>query len=162
LNNLLKKLRTHDGLLNQIIQLPLNELEFRNRCLELEKNEMLVDGTLLDMCQELAATRGPPVDLGSLVRTILRYHEDLLDFNKMQDIQSGGPPETRPLVSGGWDTAWDTDYEERALENFLHYLDVLWGQRRANWKPCALPTKSSYCASIVQSSCAGKSRLVSA
>jgi hypothetical protein len=58
-----------------------------------------------------------------------------------------------------WDDAWKTEYEDRALKNFLLYLDNLWQQRRSRWE-YGKGTSHSFCAAIVQSSCAGKSRLV--
>jgi hypothetical protein len=158
---LMAQLRAYDGLTHILSSTStlLDECDFRKRCSELEENENVVGEKMITMCKSFVAAIDSPVNVGSLVGNVLGYHEELC-LDMMEDVRSEGQ-ETQGLVPGGWDTAWDTRYEDRALENFLDYLDVLWGQRRENWNN-GKPTANSFCGSIVQSSCAGKSRLVSA
>ena len=68
-------------------------------------------------------------------------------------------PEVHTIILEGWDTAWETKFENRVLENFEVYLQGLWIERRKTWRRNQ-PPPYSLCATIIQSSCAGKSRLV--
>lgn len=49
---------------------------------------------------------------------------------------------------------------EHALTAFLEYLDVQWLKMIDEWDPSNGGTLQSRCGSIIQSSCAGKSRLI--
>ena len=49
---------------------------------------------------------------------------------------------------------------EHALAAFLEYLDVQWAKMIQQWDPSQGGTLQSRCGTIVQSSCAGKSRLI--
>jgi hypothetical protein len=157
---LMGQLQAYDSLTHVLSSTLLDEDDFRKRCSELQQNDNVVGEKMIKICKSFVAAIDSPVNVESLVRSVHGYHEELCLDVMMEDVRSEGP-ETQGLVPGGWETAWDTKYEDRALENFLDYLDVLWGQRRENWDN-GKPTANSFCGSIVQSSCAGKSRLVSA
>jgi hypothetical protein len=59
-----------------------------------------------------------------------------------------------------WDVAFSQPkYKGRALKSFLEFLDIQWGKMVELWEE-GEGTNQSLCGTIVQSSCAGKSRLV--
>lgn len=137
--------------------------DFQNACsalLESKRYGTLSFTAILDMSKAFVEAYGPPLDLRRITSTIIDNYQDHY-MNAMavdapvHEIQQ----EIQNIVPGGWGTAWDTKYEDRALENFKAYLDSLWLERRTNWRR-GKPTTHSFCATIVQSSCAGKSRLV--
>ena len=49
---------------------------------------------------------------------------------------------------------------QHALSAFLEYLDVQWAKIVLQWDPSQGGTLQSRCGTVVQSSCAGKSRLI--
>lgn len=67
--------------------------------------------------------------------------------------------EGRKELLDGFDAAFEFPPHGQALHAFMEFLDFWWGEMVSGFK---LPRGSanSYCGSIVQSSCTGKSRLV--
>ena len=135
--------------------------EFGRMCAELidsRKRKTMRPTKLMDLCNDYVRTLGPLLDLRALASSIIESHQDIC-LNAMDVDTELIRPEVQTIVSDGWDRAWETQYEERGLQNFMAYLDSLWLERKAHWK-WGKPTATSFCATIVQSSCAGKSRLV--
>lgn len=65
----------------------------------------------------------------------------------------------QPPALAGFDKAFNCSYtHHRARDAFLDYLDV-WSALRVKFSLLEKEPKYSYCGTIVQSSCAGKSRL---
>jgi hypothetical protein len=65
--------------------------------------------------------------------------------------------ERQELLSG-FDKAFDVPYRRHALSAFIEFLDLQWLNMKDDFKQRGTP--HSPCATIVQSSCTGKSRLV--
>ena len=66
----------------------------------------------------------------------------------------------RILISNTKEAFTWTYNGQHALTAFLEYLDVQWLKMIAEWDPSNGGTLQSRCGTIVQSSCAGKSRLI--
>jgi hypothetical protein len=66
--------------------------------------------------------------------------------------------EQRDLLTA-WEVAFREPYKGGALNSFLNALDIQWSKMVEHWDEI-LGTSQSRCMTIVQSSCAGKSRLV--
>jgi hypothetical protein len=145
--------------------------EFQSRVTELHERKrsgLLSPDDIVTLCRDISGlgTLGdqkdeePTVpDFKTLGTAINNYYE----YACIDDEPRGKLPhkiqrEFYTIMSEGWVTAWYTEYEDRALNNFMDYLDSLWVQRMEGWTPGL--TSHSICATIVQSSCAGKSRLV--
>jgi hypothetical protein len=124
---------------------------------EYSKADKISPETIAQMCEAFVARSSP----GDLTDTILYYYNEIIGFQMEIDPKTPDiPPQLYPMISpDSWAGAWETEYEARALKNFLLYLDTLWQQRRTNWE-YGKGTSCSFCATIMQSSCAGKSRLV--
>jgi len=137
--------------------------EFQGSChalLESKKSGKLKLEQFVEICRAFVDTLAPHLDPRLLASKVMEFHQEVC-VNMMQ--VDTNPHEIRPevhaIISEGWDTAWETKYENRALENFQVYLQNLWIERRRRWRRNHPPAYSP-CATIVQSSCAGKSRLV--
>lgn len=127
---------------------------------QLRKSKKLSPEDLRVMCGDFVEILGSGLNLGVLATTIIQCHQET--FLSAMDVDTNVneiQPEVQTIMSDGWDRAWETQYEERGLQNFLDYLESLWIERKNHWK-WGKHTSHSFCATIVQSSCAGKSRLV--
>jgi hypothetical protein len=123
---------------------------------QMRRSKRLSPADLRTMCDGFIQTLGSDLNLRVFAATIIQYYQDAFNVDtNVNEIR----PEVQTIMSGGWDRAWETQYEERGLQNFIDYLESLWIERKKHWK-WGLPPSHSFCAAIVQSSCAGKSRLV--
>ena len=126
-----------------------------------QKSKSLSPQELLDICRNIVRSLHPSLNLRILCTTIIQCYKNTrpntMDLDRDEHIIQ---PEIQTIMADGWDRAWETEYEERGLRNFTLYLNSLWAERKARWTPLGELTSTSFCATIVQSSCAGKSRLV--
>ena len=132
----------------------------RRGLLEARRSGMLNFDQVVEMCTAFVNTLGSPrcpPNPGLLASKILQFHQE--NFVNIMQVDTDTHEVVHPTISDRWNTAWETKFEDKGLENFEVYLQNLWIERRKRWRRYHPPTYS-LCATIVQSSCAGKSRLV--
>lgn len=104
------------------------------------------------MCKELAdmrrSKRFGPADLRTmcngfvdsglnlrvLATTIIQFHDAFINAMDVDMNVNEIRPEVQTIMSSGWGRAWETQYEERGLQNFIDYLESLWIERKKPWK----------------------------
>ena len=162
-NYFLERISSNKILLNDFLPTSTTTHEFCDICEALLKHNQArhfsIDA-LIKTCKVLIQFSSPP-NPGALATVILEFYQETFGTPMDMDVKAQTiQPQLQAIVPvKSWDDAWETEYEDRALKNFLLYLDNLWQQRRSHWE-YGKGTSHSFCATIVQSSCAGKSRLV--
>jgi hypothetical protein len=101
------------------------------------------------------------LNVEQLFETIIELHTKendavRLDYGKDSKLALG--QERKDLLTN-WEEPFRQPYKSRSLNTFLEFLDVQWGKMVEDWDSTE-GTRQSLCMTIVQSSCAGKSRLV--
>jgi hypothetical protein len=100
-------------------------------------------------------------DFSWILRTISDLYistSNAMDIDCNESAISHRGVERHELLSE-WDVAFKQPYKNRAFDSFLEYLDIQWAKVCKSWA-IKDDTMHSFCATIIQSSCAGKSRLV--
>jgi hypothetical protein len=142
---------------------PIAKSEFIHRCedLILDVESGRSRRQLHNISMDIILFMGGPDGLSHLFKALsLDQIDSSAPEEMLIETDTFAPSEHRILVNHT-ERAFAWDYRgEHALPAFLEYLDVQWLTMIELWDPSHGGTLLSRCGTIVQSSCAGKSRLV--